>query len=262
MSSSTRTAVDRATVRERLDNVHDPELDRSIVDLEYLDEISIERVGGEDAHADGVRVDVAFVLPTAWCSPAFAWMMATGIRDEVGALADVTEVRVDLLDHMHDEAINRGVNEDLAFEQVFEDAEDGIEEVRQKLDRKARLARQYRAVETLLDAGLDPEQITALTSGDVERVDDRVVIYLRDRTVGVSVPADPITAYLEKARALGVVTGAEDHLFRDLDGAPIAPAAFETVHRETRLAKSNMSGQAGICAQLHEARNGVEVGGD
>lgn len=262
MSSSTRNVVDRAAVRERLDTVHDPELDRSIVELEYVDEIRIERAGSEDAPVDGVRIDVAFVLPTAWCSPAFAWMMATGIRDEVGALAGVRDVRVDLLDHMHDEEINRGVNEELAFEHVFEDAEDGIAEVRQKLDRKARVARQYRAVETLLDAGLEPAQITALTSGDVERVDERVVIYLRDQTVGVTVPADPIAGYLEKARDIGIVTGGEDQLFRDLDGEPISPAAFEAVHRETRLAKSNMSGQAGICAQLHEARNGVEVSGD
>lgn len=250
--SSTGTAVERAAVRESLDTVHDPELDRSIVELEYVEEVRI----------DGGRVHVAFVLPTAWCSPAFAWMMATGIRDEVGSLAGVTDVRVELLDHMHDEEINHGVNEELPFQQVFEDAEDGIAEVRHKLDEKARLARQYHAVETLLDAGLDPEQITGLARGDVEVVGDRVRIYVREQTVGVSVPAEPITGYLEKAGDLGVVSDDGDRLFLDLDGEPISPGEFETVHRETRLAKSNMSGQAGLCAQLHEARNGVEVGGD
>lgn len=266
MHSADRT-VDRAAVVERLDRVHDPELDRSIVDLEYVDAIRIGRSDAEDsgtggAQRDGTRVEVDFVLPTAWCSPAFAWMMATGIRDEVGALAAVTDVRVELLDHMHDEEINHGVDEGLPFEEVFDDAEDGIEEVRAKLDHKARLARQYDAAERLLDAGLDPEQIVSLTRDDLDLLDDQVVVYLRDGTVAVTVPATPITEYLEKARAVGVVTAPEDRLFLDFDGEPIPPEEFEALHRETRLAKSNMSGQAGLCAQLHEARNGVEAGGD
>ncbi|WP_241997089.1 iron-sulfur cluster assembly protein, partial [Halorubrum sp. SD626R] len=54
------------TVRDRLDRVEDPELARSIVELDYVDAIDI----------DGGRVLVQFTLPTAWCSPAFAWMMA------------------------------------------------------------------------------------------------------------------------------------------------------------------------------------------
>lgn len=74
--------------------------------------------------------------------------------------------------------------------------------------------------------------------------------------------AEPITAYVEKARETEIVTASADRLFAGPDGAPIAPADFERVHREARLAKSNMSGQAGICSQLHEARNGVEADSD
>lgn len=252
MSSAKDPAVGRSEVEARLDRVTDPELDRSIVELQYVTEIRV----------DGSRVTVEFVLPTAWCSPAFAWMMATGIRDEVGALPGVNDVRVELLDHMHGDQLNRGVNDGLAFQEVFEDAEDGVEAVRETLDRKARLARQHRAVEELLDAGLDPAQVVGLTRDDVERIDDRLVVYLREGTVGVTVAAEPIDAYLEKAREVAVATGPEDRLFVDPDGGPIAPADFETVHRETRLARSNMSGQAALCAQLHEARNGVTLNGE
>ena len=45
--------------------VTDPELDESIVELDYVDQIDI---GDDD-------VTVHFTLPTAWCSPAFAWMI-------------------------------------------------------------------------------------------------------------------------------------------------------------------------------------------
>lgn len=245
-------SVDKVEIRKRLDRVHDPELDRSIVELQYIDDI----------HLDGPRVTVEFILPTAWCSPAFAWMMATGIRDEVGTLPGIDEVHVELKDHMHDDQINRGVNERLAFQEVFEDADDGVEEVRRTLDRKARMARQYHAIEALGNAGLDPEQIVELTPDDLDHSGDRVVVYLRDGAVAVTAPADPITAYLDKAREVGVVTETNDPLFVGQDEEPIDPSEFNTVRRQSRLAKSNLSGQAGICSQLHEARYGIEINGD
>jgi len=245
--------VDRAAVRERLDRVHDPELDRSIVDLEYVEEVAI----------DGGAVTVTFVLPTAWCSPAFAWMMATGIRDEVRSLPAVTSVTVRLVDHMHGEEITRGVNRELPFESVFEDAEDGIEAVRRKLDEKARFARQYEAVRALRDAGLDPAQIASLRPADLDLDGDAdaATVPVRDGALSVTVDREPLTEYLEKARETGVVTGADDRLFADRDGDPLDPDpdAFEAVIRDSRLAASNIEGQATICASLHESRNGVSI---
>jgi metal-sulfur cluster biosynthetic enzyme len=253
VSESSDGPVDAAAVVDRLDRVDDPELDRSIVDLEYVDRVQI----------DGREVSVTFVLPTAWCSPAFAWMMATDIRDEVGALSDVDAVTVRLRDHMHGEEITTGVNENLAFEEVFEDADDGVVAVREKLDEKARFARQHEAVSALRDAGLDPEQVAALTRGDVdlEFAADRAAVAVRDGTLSVTVPREPVADYLEKARATGLVTDEGDMLFADRDGDPLEPdpAAFEAVHRDARLAASNIEGQAAICASLHEARNGVTL---
>jgi len=245
--------VDREAVRERLDRVHDPELDRSIVDLEYVDSIEI----------DGGDVTVGFVLPTAWCSPAFAWMMATGIHDEVSALSGVDSVRVELTDHMHGEEITRGVNEGLSFESVFEDADDGVEAVRRKLDEKARFARQYEAVQALQEAGLDPEQIATLTVTDVDLGfgPDAAAVTLRNGTLSVTVPREPLSEYVEKARATGLLTGADDRLFADREGEPLDadPESFEAVYRDARLAVSNIEGQATICESLHESRNGVSL---
>lgn len=236
----------REAVRDRLDRVTDPELDRSIVELEYVDAIEID---------DG-RVTVHITLPTAWCSPAFAWMMASDAREEVERLPDVTEARVFLHEHMHDAEINRGVNAGLSFEAAFPDADGGIDPVRAELDRKARIARQYDAVEALLEAGLDPETIVSLRSRDLERTDrdERVTIYLSDRAIAVSVPADPIDDYLEKAHGTGLVDAPTDVLFRTPEGELIDPEEFELVHRRGRLTQVNMSGQGGICDGLREAR--------
>lgn len=242
-------APDLEAVYDRLDRVDDPELDRSIVELEYVERVAI----------DGDRVGVGFVLPTAWCSPAFAWMMATGIRDEVGSLPGVEAVRVDLRDHMHGEEINHGVDEGLAFEDAFEDAESGIEEVREKLDRKARLARQFPALDALRDAGLRPGQIVALRLGDVDLAfeEGRAAVPLRDGAVTVTLPGEPLVDYVEKARATGLVVEEDDRLFADHEGEPFGVAEFEDVRRQSRVAAANITGQGAICSALHEARNGV-----
>ena len=266
-TASAAGTVTPEAVLDRLDRVTDPELDRSIVELEYIDEIAI----------DGPELFVRFVLPTAWCSPTFAWMMATGIREESEKLAGVEETEVELIDHMHTAEINAGVNDGKQFEDAFEDATEGIEETRKSLDRKARLARQYRAVEALLDVGLKPEQIVSLTPADVGVTDlpedERAIetdtddpdedtgdltITLAEGTLYVRVPREPIAAYLAKAIDTDLVTSADDALFATPDGEAIGEEQFDLVHHRTRAASVNQSGQGGVCASLHEARYGGE----
>ncbi len=247
MSQDRTQRIDRGVLTERLDRVTDPELDRSIVELEYVDGIRI----------DGGDVAVTLTLPTAWCSPAFAWMMATDARDELATLPAVSDVTVRLDDHMHAEEINRGVNERAAFEDVFGDADDDIEAVRRTLDGKARLARQYRAVSALLDGGLDPEQIVGLVRDDVE-IDaegDHARVRIDD-TLSICVRGEPIERYLDKAVVTGVANAPDERLFATPEGDPIAESEFETVHRRGRLAATNMSGQGHVCANLADARIG------
>ncbi len=239
--------IDHATVTERLDRVDDPELDESIVALDYVRDLTIER--------SSVRVEL--VLPTAWCSPAFAWMMATGARDEVEDLPGIENCDVRLADHMHEGEINRGVNEGLAFAEAFPDAEDGIEEVRRTLDEKARMGRQYRAVEALREAGVEPEQIVSLRQADVSLGEEQALVSLAEGSLVVTVPIEPMAEYLQKAKAVGLVTDPADRLFATPAGEPISPAEFESVQRRARLAKTNANGQGSVCAALNEARNGA-----
>ncbi|QRV17092.1 iron-sulfur cluster assembly protein [Haloterrigena salifodinae] len=258
-SDGSMSAPSRTAVRDRLDRVTDPELDRSIVELEYVDRIEI----------DGDRVAVEFTLPTAWCSPAFAWMMAVDARDEVESLSAVEAARITLREHMHETEINRGVNEDLSFAEAFPDADGDVAVVRAELDEKARVARQYDAVETLLEAGLDAEAIVALRPRDLKRPEadgddaavgatadatEAVAVYVRDRSFAVSVPAEPVERYLEKARETDFVSGPDDVLFRTPEGEPIDANSFDLVHQRGRLAQVNMSSQGGICDGLREAR--------
>jgi len=245
-SGSTPTA-DR--VRSALESVTDPELDRSIVELDYIDDIRVE-AGGNGAH-----VHVAFTLPTAWCSPAFAWMMAVDARDAAEALPPVDDCTIELREHMHQTAVNNGVNGGQSFAAAFPDAEDGVADLRATLDEKAVLSRQYAAVESLLDAGLDLDQVARLDRGDLDRdvAPNRIAVAVPDTALTVVVPADAIDRYLAKASTLDYFA-ASDRLFRTPDGEPIQPAEAELVHRRARLAQVNMDGQGGVCDALHRAR--------
>jgi metal-sulfur cluster biosynthetic enzyme len=240
--------VTEAAIRERLDRVTDPELDTSIVELEYVDEIRI----------DGDEVRVAFTLPTAWCSPAFAWMMATDARDEVEALPGVTRATVELREHMHEAEINRGVDERLSFGEAFPDADGSVEPVRAELDEKARVARQHDATGALLDAGLDGAQVVGLTRSDLDLDGDSARVWLRDGGLAVTVDAEPLERYLEKAAATGLLDDDHPELFRTPEGDPIDSEQFETVRHRTRLAGVNMSGQGSMCDALHESRRAAD----
>lgn len=236
-------------VRSALESVTDPELDRSIVELDYVDEVRV------DTDESETHVHVVFTLPTAWCSPAFAWMMAVDARDAAEALPAVDDCTVELREHMHQTEVNHGVNEGLPFAEAFPDAEDGIADLRSTLDEKAVLSRQYAAVESLLDAGLDLEQVARLERSDLDRgaAEDRIAVDVPDAALGVVVPAADIDRYLEKARSLDYFA-ASDRLFRTPEGEPIAPDDAELVHRRARLAQVNMDGQGGVCDALHQAR--------
>ena len=85
----------------RLDEVPDPELDEPITAMGFVELVTL---------GEGDRVEVDFRLPTYWCSPNFAFLMAEGIHREVSALPWVSRVTVRLHDHMFAEQVNEGVN--------------------------------------------------------------------------------------------------------------------------------------------------------
>ncbi|GGN20712.1 iron-sulfur cluster assembly protein [Halarchaeum nitratireducens] len=231
-------------VRDALDDVTDPELDQPITDLDYIETLDV---------SDDGDVHLAFVLPTAWCSPTFAWMMAADARDAASALDGVADVRIELRDHMHAEEVTRGVNEDLSFETAFDTADGEVASTRATLDRKARLARQYDAMEALDDAGVDDRQLARLRRGDLTVEEDRVTIDLDG--LYVELDARPLERYLEKARAVDLVTDDDDRLFASRDEETLSPADVPRARRASRLAKTNMGGQGGVCASLHASRN-------
>ncbi|GAA0554213.1 iron-sulfur cluster assembly protein [Halorubrum ejinorense] len=233
-------------VRERLDRVEDPELARSIVELDYIDAIEV----------DGGRVVVRFTLPTAWCSPAFAWMMATDARDEVEALDWVHTARIELCDHMHSAEITTGVNARDGFGETFPDADGDVAAVRAAIADKARVSRQREAVRVLLDAGAEPAQVVSLVRGDLTVAEEEAHVDVGG--LSLVVDAEPIADYLDRVTTSGHVTAADDTLFLTPEGGPIPAEELDVVQKRSRLATVNMGGQGAVCDALHRARHGPD----
>jgi|APHM01.1.fsa_nt_gi hypothetical protein len=131
------------------------------------------------------------------------------------------------------------------------------------LDHKARLARQYDAVEAVIKAGPSPAQVVSLTPENLERVDhvdsetedaeSQIHISVGD-AFGVSVDAEPIDECIEMATKESCLTGDDDPPFRTLEGDPIDESMFDLLRRRTRSGKINVNGQRTVCEALNESR--------
>src|ERR1700719_4221133 len=131
-----------------LDTVTDPELDESVTSLDFITSVQV----GEES-----QVRIAFRLPTYWCAPNFAFLMASDMRDAVTEIPWVRAVEVQLHDHFSAELINHGV----AFRKDFRDAfpgetDDDLSAVRKKFLGKAYERRQELLIRHLLGKGFKP----------------------------------------------------------------------------------------------------------
>jgi hypothetical protein len=117
-----------------------------------------------------------------------------------------------------------------------------VDVVRARLDRKARLARQHRAVETLLEAGMRPSQICDLRRRDVTFDPELDRARIRLGHVVISVPGPPLESYLEKATAIGLVDECcvQPKAGRGFGLGRPSEHAFERHERENRTGQVNV----------------------
>src|ERR1700761_6787891 len=151
-----RQAQDRqAEIWACLQGVMDPELDESVVDLNF--------VTGADIDSDN-RVHIGFRLPTYWCAANFSFLMADDMRRAVGALDWVKGVSVVLGEHMYADKINAGLARRLSFQETFgKEADGSVDDLRQTFLVKAFQRRQFALLQHLIAAGCSPGTIVSMT---------------------------------------------------------------------------------------------------
>src|SRR3712207_4993701 len=177
-------------VRAALGTVVDPELDEPIPDLGFVRSVSI----------DGSSVEVHLRLPTSFCAPNFAYLMASDAQDAVSAVPGVGRVVVELDDHSDSDLINRGLAAAAGYRGTFgHEAEDSLDELRATFSRKAHTAAMERAVTALLraDRSLSEDDAFDLVLGDLPAGEATDALLRRRATVGL--PLDPTAPVLVEA---------------------------------------------------------------
>jgi metal-sulfur cluster biosynthetic enzyme len=242
---SSRQDDRRAEVWEKLGRVTDPELDQSVTELDFIDELSIDSVGD---------VRVCFRLPTYWCAANFAFMMGHDMREAVGELSWVTHLEVRLLDHFYSEEINRGLAQDASFEQTCGgEAAGGLDLLRRTFRRKAFYARQERLIEHLRNqrgyakGALLPMTVADLAS--IDMADDADGRHLRDRYLDMRRQGAPDDAHPEQ-----YTDDASEPAFITASGDRITMEGLTDYLRHLRSVRLNSEFNAGLCSSVLQAR--------
>jgi metal-sulfur cluster biosynthetic enzyme len=230
-------------------DVLDPELDEPLVKLGFIDRVQIE-------HTD---VTVAFKLPTFWCAPNFAYLMASDLRARLRTLPGIRTAHVVLLDHCTEEQITAGVNQDQPFAQAFAGevgADEDLEELRRIFLRKGFLMRQDTLLRQLLKAGLDESTLLILRRKDliVDEPADTAFVLLPERELRLEKAGRNAALYLRKAVTLGLPSHENDPLIIDDQGQPISPGGLPDFLRRSRSVRLNIAFNTSMCTALFRTR--------
>jgi metal-sulfur cluster biosynthetic enzyme len=224
-----------AEVWDRLASVTDPELDESVTELRFVTSVEVD--------ADG-RVHIGFRLPTYWCSPNFAFLMADDMRAAAGSLPWVRQVLIDLRDHMYSDTINQGLAQGHSFKATFaeEAAEEDLDDLRRTFRIKAYQRRQEAVIRHLMERGWTPSAILALDCPHLA-------------TLAIDDPeaARQRTRYLEIRTEYG---GPTDAAFTSAEGEAITPETFADYLTLLRRVRINTEFNGSLCRGLLQARYG------
>jgi metal-sulfur cluster biosynthetic enzyme len=221
-----------------LSGVLDPELDESIVDLGFVTKVE----------ATDAAVAVSFRLPTAWCSPNFAWMMAEDIRSVLAGLGWVERSKITLVDHFASARINGAIAAGDDFQSAFgEEAGGNLDKLRARFREKAFLGRMAGLIRAIEADDVDPVDLANMSIADVEAL------------CGRSPVGNLAARYLELRRAFGGPTGSEDRAFVRPDGSAIEPGGLKSFLREIRLTRHGVEANGEFCRALLKARNEAPI---
>ncbi|MDQ0735098.1 iron-sulfur cluster assembly protein [Arthrobacter agilis] len=226
------TLLETDDIRRALSAVQDPELDEPITDLGFVRSIDVMHGVG------GLTISVHLRLPTSFCSPNFAYLMASDSKDAIAALEGVDRVVVELDDHHDSDLINAGLAADAGYRGTFRhEAEEGLDELRWTFRKKAHTAAMERCLTELLRANRN------LPESDIGRIP------LADIPAGRTK-----TALLRRREALGLPTHPDAIVLVDHEGRTYALEAVPMALRRARSTRISIDGNAHFCRGLLRTR--------
>jgi metal-sulfur cluster biosynthetic enzyme len=225
-----------AAVLDALSGVRDPELDEPITDLKFISDL---RVGGDS-------VDVRLRLPTPFCAPNFAYLMAHDAKEALLSVPGVREARVVLEDHHTADEINAGMAGGLGFEGTFssfEETGEDLDGLRDIFRRKAFVSRQETLCRMLLSDGYAPADLAGMRLEDVPSSEAK-------------------QKYLSRREELGLDVSEEAPFVVDPDGRQVPEEAVVKHLRFARVTRLGIEANAGFCRGVLAARKKDVAGVD
>ncbi|WP_280417601.1 iron-sulfur cluster assembly protein [Nocardia carnea] len=210
-----------------LSEVVDPELDEPITDLGFVRSIVFDDHG----------VTVHLRLPTAFCSPNFAYLMASDAMDALRLIEGIGRVRVLLDDHHDSDKINRGLAAEAGYLGTFGvEAEESLHELRRIFRSKAHTAAMERCIVAYMKrTGVSVDELHRVTLGDLAPGPQRTALIHRRADIGLSIcPASRV--------------------FVDDEGQRIPPESVPLRLRFARSVRISMEGNAHFCRGLLATR--------
>lgn len=220
------TSLD-AEVMSALSTVVDPELDEPITDLGFVRSIILDDLG----------VEVHLRLPTSFCSPNFAYLMASDALDALRLMPGGGVVRVMLDDHHDSDKINLGLATDAGYRGTFgNEAHEDLEELRATFKRKAHIASMERSCMQMLQRG-------------TWTLEELPLLELRD------LPDCAKTKSLVRRRAaIGLPTAPDSRVLVDGDGVAIPERDVPLRLRMAATTRRSIEGNAHFCRGLLATR--------
>jgi metal-sulfur cluster biosynthetic enzyme len=236
MDAAPQLASQLEQVWARLDLVMDPELDEPLTDMGFIEAVAVTGPGS---------VAVSFRLPTYWCSPNFAFLMAEGIKREVEVLPWVACAMVTLEDHMAATEMNAAINAGASFASVFAELQpdEDLAALREKFDQKAFQRRQEVVIKALKEMGLSVEDIVTLSRAALESTvfDDPDATRQQAR-------------YLALLRARRLAQHPSDPALPDWHGVALTVEGFAAYLGLLRSVRINMEFSGSLCRGLKQSR--------
>jgi metal-sulfur cluster biosynthetic enzyme len=210
-----------------LATVMDPELDEPITDLGF--------VRSHDVCGDDVEVHLR--LPTSFCSPSFAYLMASDALDAVHSVPGVGRVRIWLDDHHDSDKINQGLAANAGYVGTFgSEAEESLAELRLTFRRKAHVAAMERACAKLLAGSeLEVADLFDVTLADLPQSREKAALIRRRQDLGLAI--SPGSAVLV-----------------DDEGHPVPEDAIPIKLRLAKTVRISIDGNAHFCRGLLRTR--------
>lgn len=160
MTSASPASDRMSDVVLALAGVTDPELDEPVTELGFVADCRYDEDG---------TVSVTVRLPTFWCAPNFAFMMAEDMRNAVMGVPGVAHAKVNLIDHMYADEINAGVAGGRSFVETFggHAADGNLDQLRTIFRLKAFQRRQAAVLDHLAEQGWTDDTIVGLTLAEL-----------------------------------------------------------------------------------------------